>query len=771
MPKRKTKTKKAAVAGLGKKTAVLSVPASYSFGDLGKKFLVLFLIISLNWFGLATIGKTLSGFSDIEESQDNSFAAGSLDFHLSSPNGWLPPEKVDDLLAGDTVTRTIDVINDGSLPFQYTASTTIFASSDTEFCGALDLKVEHGSDVIYDGSLIDLVFNPTLLLGVGETDTLEFSVTLPDGSPDFDAKTCEFKFVFSGWQENLNWGEVFWDTEELEGNVLETQPIEQAGSVGIGPIADAMVKKQNPNNNYGSQPELEVKSQQAQNRRTFIKFDFNFPDVATINSANLKLYMTLAPNANRQYEAKKAMENWTELDVTWNNQPAIDGAGPTIPTGLTNNVWLGWNVSGDVQNFVSTPANNFGWRIADIEEDADSGNLEAKFFSRENNDVAHRPVLEIAFSAPPATTTHPVINEVYYDVEPGRGNDANNEWVEIYNPTGSDVDISGWKICDNNLCDIIPVSPAIPAKGFAVITNDDSTWGLWPEIPAGAIKIALNSGIGNGLSNNGDKVILKNAADAEIDAMSYGDDTDIFNPSAPDAIQGNSLARLIKGYDVNTAVDWVISHTPNPGTNPSDGGEEVIRFTSEGIEVAASFDELSPLTEASLACPIEETFLTENLQPENSGQSEASFESITVPDSEESGDEPADEEAVSEPADEPVDEIIDEAAGDEPADETVNETASDESADETVGEPADEPVETAGDETAGIAGDEPPEETVVGDTEQDMVAEEVATEPAPAQEPTSGSEPIIEQAETPMIETPAVTAPAETGDAPSPADE
>ncbi len=166
-----------------------------------------------------------------------------------------------------------------------------------------------------------------------------------------------------------------------------------------------------------------------------------------------------------------------------------------------------------------------------------------------------------------------VINEVYYDVGNRKfcavdeESEPRNEWIELYNPTDEQIDVSGWTIEDNNSSDIIPNSPAIPSHGFAVISKNSSTWLFW-SIPPETVKIELGSVIGNGLSNDGDRVILKDASGAEIDAVSYGDDTYAFVPSVPSVPESHSIARSPKGFDTNKASDWVELEIPNPGTNP-----------------------------------------------------------------------------------------------------------------------------------------------------------------------------------------------------------
>ncbi len=543
------------------------------------KILIILILISLNWTGILAIGETFAFFSDTETSLENSFSAGTLDFSLTS-NGWQPPEKAVDLQPGNSVTSTISVIKEGSLDFIYNASTTIDEeNSNINFCNALSLKVELDSTILYNGTLSGLNFSSPVLISNNQDDLL-FTLTLSNSyTPPEEGAVCQFKFIFRGWQDGLSFGQGFYDEEEIENT------IENGGSItsGYSPIADSYVNQNDANKNYGGFSELQIRSENNKNKRTFIKFDFNFPAGTTILSSSLKLYLKSAPTISRNYEVWRVANFWTENGINWNNQPGV-ASNPTdsIPSGTTKNVWLSWNVTSDVQGFVDGVYSNYGWMLKDSQENSSTA-YEAKFHSRESNNIELRPILEIQFSAPEATTNHPVINEVYYHVGTGKGKEPDNEWVEIYNPTDSPVDISGWKICDANACDTIPPSPSIPAKGFAVITYKASTWDKW-SIPSAAIKIVLNSAIGNGLANSGDRVILKDASDTVVDAMSYGNDTTYFE--LPLSGKGKSLARIIKGYDTDLATDWIINATPNPGTNPSEDGVETLIFGTFGVAVA-----------------------------------------------------------------------------------------------------------------------------------------------------------------------------------------
>lgn len=154
---------------------------------------------------------------------------------------------------------------------------------------------------------------------------------------------------------------------------------------------------------------------------------------------------------------------------------------------------------------------------------------------------------------------HLIINKVYYDLGTNYGVEPANEWLEIYNPTDMPIDISGWKIQDNKGQDIISTSTPIPvpAFGFALITGASTTFNYW-SIPAGVIKIILSDGKigGDGLDNDGDRIILKTPDGEEVDAMSYGGDTYAFDPSCPDVAKGHALGRVPNGFDTDKASDF-----------------------------------------------------------------------------------------------------------------------------------------------------------------------------------------------------------------------
>ena len=113
--------------------------------------------------------------------------------------------------------------------------------------------------------------------------------------------------------------------------------------------------------------------------------------------------------------------------------------------------------------------------------------------SREEPFVAPEP--------PPPTI---LINEVY-----SRGDSLNPDWIEIYNPTGAQLDLSGYKVYDSEGQSgskpkkEFPSGSIVPVNGFLVIVVDDT----------------LDSGFG--LSSSGETVWLENSTGNVIDNVTF----------------------------------------------------------------------------------------------------------------------------------------------------------------------------------------------------------------------------------------------------------
>jgi len=107
------------------------------------------------------------------------------------------------------------------------------------------------------------------------------------------------------------------------------------------------------------------------------------------------------------------------------------------------------------------------------------------------------------------------------------GPDSENEWIEIFNPNNFDVDLTGWKIKDNEGKTtefIFPQGTKIPARGFLVLKRPET-------------KITLN--------NSGDRLELLSPASEIIDS--------VFFKNAPRA---KSYNRTSSGWN------WSLNLTP-----------------------------------------------------------------------------------------------------------------------------------------------------------------------------------------------------------------
>lgn len=168
---------------------------------------------------------------------------------------------------------------------------------------------------------------------------------------------------------------------------------------------------------------------------------------------------------------------------------------------------------------------------------------------------------------PSQIANHLVINEVMFDPpnESACGAENDAEWVEIYNPVDSDINLDTWAIGDTIFTDDLP-NVTLPTGGFAIISDcaQSSFTTIWP-LPGGIIYIDLPGPIGNGLNNGGEYMRLLNGATL-VDDMSYGSNTTAFSPSAPAPVADHSLERDPDGIDTDTASDFADRTTPSPGT-------------------------------------------------------------------------------------------------------------------------------------------------------------------------------------------------------------
>ena len=163
-----------------------------------------------------------------------------------------------------------------------------------------------------------------------------------------------------------------------------------------------------------------------------------------------------------------------------------------------------------------------------------------------------------------------VINEVLYN--PG-GSDSGHEWVELYNKTSENIDVSGWMLEGGTSSfgtnTTIPDGTIIPADGYYLIGEDEVFFdlGYSPDV-------VDSLGLGNG-SSSVDGVRLVDCNSIVIDTVLYGatgtigewEDDNGFNPTsfAPKASDGEAIGRVPNGEDTNqSGNDFALLPFPTP---------------------------------------------------------------------------------------------------------------------------------------------------------------------------------------------------------------
>ncbi|MCA9936345.1 MAG: lamin tail domain-containing protein [Ardenticatenaceae bacterium] len=154
------------------------------------------------------------------------------------------------------------------------------------------------------------------------------------------------------------------------------------------------------------------------------------------------------------------------------------------------------------------------------------------------------------------------------------GNDtlSGAEFIEIYNASGSSMDLTGWTIEDNTSSFSIPLPSLILDNGkILVIVMDVAaiTPGGFYNCTSTPLNYSPTTWFPTQLDNNNDRIILRDSGSTIIDAVSYGTDTTAFSPAATDVFDNSGATLQRQTYNTNftdndNATDWIAS--PGVGT-------------------------------------------------------------------------------------------------------------------------------------------------------------------------------------------------------------
>jgi len=176
---------------------------------------------------------------------------------------------------------------------------------------------------------------------------------------------------------------------------------EQAKLYSIKDIAQ--ISQRSPDYNYGSTETITVRNEYGATHEWgeegLIKFDLSsISPGSTISSAKLKIYYSKWNDNNpsgRKLNLYRITSDWDEDMVTWNNQPSY-ATQPTADSSVPSatGVWMSWDVTDDVQDFVNGQATNYGWKITDGNYWG-TYNIPMVIFKAEKNDYLS-PYIEIS---------------------------------------------------------------------------------------------------------------------------------------------------------------------------------------------------------------------------------------------------------------------------------------------------------------------------------------------------------------------------------------
>jgi len=197
------------------------------------------------------------------------------------------------------------------------------------------------------------------------------------------------------------------------------------------------------------------------------------------------------------------------------------------------------------------------------------------------------------FIAPRIVLAQVVINEVAWM---GTKASSSDEWIELYNDSSQEISLEGWSLNESDDKLIITLKNSIAANSYYLIERTDDSV---TSVPADL----FGSWGGNGLSNDGEKISLKDSNGSIIDKIdcSLGwfagranpdyQTMERINPNLPPLAtnwHSNSAAgvsvdakgNLIQGTPKSANSSGVAEPTPTPSPAPSDSPASVSAATA-----------------------------------------------------------------------------------------------------------------------------------------------------------------------------------------------
>ncbi len=190
------------------------------------------------------------------------------------------------------------------------------------------------------------------------------------------------------------------------------------------------------------------------------------------------------------------------------------------------------------------------------------------------------------FAQQAGDTTSILLTEVFYDTP---AVDSEQEWVELTNFGPAAIDISDYKLGDEEqsrgkegmlrfpIQSVLEPGQTIivarSALGFRALYGRNPDYeiaGSDPQVPDMRRYILWSSG-DFALANDGDELLLLDDQNRLVDSINYGDKTTYFDPAISSVYTGQSIERVPANCDTDSAADWQPSRLPAPGALKLEG--------------------------------------------------------------------------------------------------------------------------------------------------------------------------------------------------------
>ena len=212
--------------------------------------------------------------------------------------------------------------------------------------------------------------------------------------------------------------------------------------------------------------------------------------------------------------------------------------------------------AGSGADVISIPFGIYNLTLAGTGEDeAATGDLDILESVTINGSVVGATIIDgqgsdRVFDVAPLADGMIIINEIMNN--PLAVTDADGEWIELYNPTGSDIDINGLTLTDEGSDTHIinnggPLN--LPARDYLVLARNANS------LSNGGVDVDYAYGSDISLSDGADKIVLKHPTGLDMDRVEYDG-----GPLFPDPL-GASMALSEPRLDNNDGTSWCTSTT------------------------------------------------------------------------------------------------------------------------------------------------------------------------------------------------------------------